>query len=188
MAHRSSIDPLFRGGVPVGIEEVLADRDERATLERRVLERHPDKALIVATLNIPGPIKYTPGLDDLFGSGADRLMAHFLDASIYEDRRRATGCTLFALTNEDPLSAKRRAVAFEDEDALGRLFDVDVLRAGCASALSRVGLGMLPRTCLVCDCPAKECARSRRHSLEELYGAIRRIYETALGGAADARA
>ena len=75
-----------------------------------------------------------------------------------------------------PSAVKLLAVEFEDHDHLGRLFDVDVLHAGNQRALSRSDFQMPVRKCLLCDRDAKDCARSRRHSVLELQTRISEIY------------
>ena len=57
---------------------------------------------------------------------------------------------------------------------LGRLFDIDVLDAG-GKKLSREGLGLPPRKCLLCEQPAHACARSRTHTVMELTERIESI-------------
>ena len=58
---------------------------------------------------------------------------------------------------------KEAACAIEDGTELGRLFDMDVL-APDGGKLDRP----TPRTCLICERPAKDCARSRTHTVAEL--------------------
>ena len=48
------------------------------------------------------------------------------------------------------------------------------------AGLSRRSLGKPPRTCLLCNRPAHECGRSRRHPLPELLKAIRQIVHDAI--------
>ena len=44
------------------------------------------------------------------------------------------------------------------------------------AAISRRDLGQSPRKCFICDRPAKECARSRRHSVAEMQDYISELY------------
>ena len=73
---------------------------------------------------------------------------------------------------------KRALVDLETVDPLGRLWDLDVTDPKLG-ALSRRGLGLPVRRCIVCDQPAHACARSRAHSLPELLGAIEDILHAA---------
>ncbi|WP_180365925.1 citrate lyase holo-[acyl-carrier protein] synthase, partial [Oenococcus oeni] len=76
-------------------------------------------------------------------------------------------------------NVKKTAVSFEDKNDLGRLFDADVLtnKKGIISSLSRKQLKQNGRKCLICQRSAKECARSRRHTIKELQDRISEIYE-----------
>ena len=55
----------------------------------------------------------------------------------------------------------------EDTHPLGRIFDIDVIDTD-GTKLSRDSF----RKCILCDCQAQECARSRRHSVDEMFQAI----------------
>ncbi len=67
-------------------------------------------------------------------------------------------------------------VEFEDQTQLGRLFDADVLVKDQARAISRKDLRRKARQCFLCSRPAKECARSRRHSVSEMQEYISNLY------------
>ena len=62
-----------------------------------------------------------------------------------------------------------------EETKIGRLYDIDVLEKE-NTKISRKDLGFPERKCLLCDNPACQCGRSRKHSIEELrkkiYGII----------------
>lgn len=64
----------------------------------------------------------------------------------------------------------------EDALPIGRLWDLDVLGED-GRPLSRQALGLPPRACLVCDAPAKICARERRHDLSALQAAIQQRWQ-----------
>ena len=87
-----------------------------------------------------------------------------------------TGCECLWAADGDVQTLKQRMCAIEEQDELGRLFDIDVI-APDGSHLSR----MEERRCLICGGPVRACARSRTHSAEELYqkthGIIRRFFE-----------
>ena len=88
---------------------------------------------------------------------------------------------------------KKAAIAAEEADALGRLFDIDVLvindgakpsESGHFSltdirSISRGQLGGKPRKCLLCGEDAKACARSRAHSMDDLLQKINEILSDA---------
>ena len=65
---------------------------------------------------------------------------------------------------------KLKLCELEDQEPLGRLWDLDVIVAD--GPLSRSVFGIPPRKCLICDEEAHTCARSRAHSMAELEDAI----------------
>ena len=62
---------------------------------------------------------------------------------------------------------KTLATEIEESHPLGRLFDMDVIGTD-GMKLSRGTY----RKCIICGCQAQECARSRKHSVEELQAKI----------------
>ena len=73
-----------------------------------------------------------------------------------------------------PRLLKSATVELEDQHPLGRLWDLEVVAPG-QRVLSRKLLGLPERRCLVCERPASECGRARRHSLPELLDVMQRI-------------
>ncbi|MTV82024.1 citrate lyase holo-[acyl-carrier protein] synthase [Secundilactobacillus folii] len=171
---------IFSTGEPQVISDVLNNRDQRAALQRHLLEWSPGETLIAIKLNIPGPIKNNAPIRQLFARGTARFYNQlkarthdFLTAAQWD---KPTGNELFITTPLDAVTVKRMAVQFEDHDHLGRLFDVDVMDASHPRALSRADFKMPVRKCLICNRIAKDCARSRRHSVTTLQTRISEIY------------
>jgi holo-ACP synthase len=71
--------------------------------------------------------------------------------------------------------AKRRTCLLEDSHTLGRLWDLDVFTDPDHS-ISRSDIGFTDRLCYICDRPAHECSRSKRHSLVEITRHIEELY------------
>lgn len=171
---------IFQTGQPQEITDVLENRDARVALQQQLLKRYPNETLIAIKLNIPGPIKNNAQIKQLFAAGMqrfyDQLKAQTRDFQTVEQWDKPTGNELFITVELDPTAVKRLAVQFEDHDHLGRLFDVDVLHAGGERALSRSDFDLPVRKCLICNREAKDCARSRRHSVTKLQARISEIY------------
>jgi holo-ACP synthase/triphosphoribosyl-dephospho-CoA synthase len=91
-------------------------------------------------------------MEDLGFSVTDRLV---LD--------EVTGTEAFLLLDEEGPRVKPLLEEIEDSFPAARLYDFDVLMPD-GHKLSRAE----SRRCLICDAPAAECARSRRHGLEEI--------------------
>ncbi|MDI9506700.1 MAG: citrate lyase holo-[acyl-carrier protein] synthase [Clostridiales bacterium] len=146
----------------VDVNAMLAAREERARLQKALLRRF-SKPLICFTLNIPGPLKSDPEICRAFHRGVKLLRNRFTilhEALSLLD----TGCEAIFVVEGDPVRLKIQCMAIEEADETGRLYDLDVLDNE-GRKLDRPH----PRTCLICCKPAHECARSRAHSIEELF-------------------
>lgn len=161
----------------VSLQEMLAARERRCYLQTQLLHQYK-KSLISFTLNIPGPVKVLPGVPEAFASGCQRIETLLKDRLVLiqhmETIKEKTGYEAFYSVDANPDFIKELMVSLEDQDRLGRLFDIDVLRPD-GSKVSREDMGSAPRTCLLCGQPAHVCSRSRRHSVEELTAEIGKI-------------
>lgn len=161
----------------VSLQEMLAARERRSWLQTRLLQQYK-KSLISFTLNIPGPVKVLHGVPDAFCKGCQRIEALLKERLVLiqhmETIKEKTGYEAFYSVDANPDFIKELMVSLEDEDRLGRLFDIDVIRQD-GTKVSREDLGKAPRTCLLCSQPAHACSRSRRHSVAELTAEIETI-------------
>lgn len=158
---------------PVTVADMLDARDRRAERQKRFLETSP--VLICLTMNIPGPIKASAEILAAFREGVRRVQSAVGARPILYEA--FTGPEAYVPLNADAEVVKREMCRIEDEEPLGRLFDLDVL-TGNGEKHGRSALGFSPRSCLLCGKPAFACARSRAHSVSELSGEVsRRIDE-----------
>ena len=151
----------------ITLEQMLAARERRAEIQNTMLSG--GHCLVCLTMNIAGEIKRTPMIRLLFEKGKacfDELGLEVLDHRETDD---VTGCEAFWLVREDAARVKSLLEEVEDSFDAARLFDFDVLVQGdgTPAKLSR----SVSRRCLICDMPAAECARSRRHGLETVKAA-----------------
>ena len=171
---------IFNEGKEQNIAQVLKAKDKRVVLQQKIFEKYPDQTLVDVNLNIPGPIKNNRYLEKLFNYGIKELenswdklgYSYKLVVSLDED----TGCENFYILDLSIKTVKKTTIDFEDQTELGRLFDADVLVKDKNAAISRRDLGKQPRKCFICNRPAKECARSRRHSVAEMQNYISKLY------------
>ena len=158
---------------PVTVADMLDVRDRRAERQKRFLETSP--VLICLTMNIPGPIKASAEILAAFREGVRRVQSAVGARPILYEA--FTGPEAYVPLNADAEVVKREMCRIEDEEPLGRLFDLDVL-TGNGEKHGRTALGFSPRSCLLCGKPAFACARSRAHSVSALSGEVsRRIDE-----------
>lgn len=165
----------------VSLLEMLNAREMRSRLQQRLLQLYK-KPLVCLTLNIPGPVKVLPGVPAAFQTGCERienrLNERLVMISHLETKKEKTGYEAFYSVDAAPEFVKELMIPIEDQDRLGRLFDIDVLRLD-GTKVSREELGLPARRCLLCDEPAHACSRSRKHRVEELVPEITKILEEA---------
>lgn len=167
------------------MRDVLAARDARARRQREMREKY-GAPLISFTMNIAGPVKRTARIERAFFEGCARieasLAAHRARAFQRAERISDAGCEAIWAVDApaDALKAWMRAI--EEADALGRIFDIDVLDAD-GRRLSRDA----ERSCLICGGPVRACARARRHSAAEVFARAEAIIDAYFDGLRAAR-
>lgn len=153
----------------VGLAQMLEARERRAWRQNTLLAQY-GLPVVSFTMNIAGPVKNSPLIRRGFGAGRRLLMSQLaldrLPVCFAEETDEPTGCEGLYVVDAAAAALKRIACGIEEHAPLGRLFDLDVL-APDGTKLERPA----PRRCLVCGRPARECARSRTHSVEELQAA-----------------
>ena len=148
--------------------EILDAREKRVQKQQALLAQY-QKPLICFTMNIPGPEKLNDEIKIGFFVG-NRLLSDALKRQkvLYREIHTAnTGCEAFYVVDMPARELKQLTVEIEDTDAVGRLFDMDVLDTD-GKKLDRSSLGHPRRQCLICEKDAVICGRSRAHSVEEL--------------------
>jgi holo-ACP synthase/triphosphoribosyl-dephospho-CoA synthase len=169
----------FFAGLPeAGLEEVLAEREDRARRQGELLRRF-GAPLLCLTLNIPGPYKNFPWARRCFGEGL-RALKRSLEAERIRIRHEESaegpaGYRAFVAAAAEGLALKTMAIYIEETHPLGRLFDIDVLDGD--GKITRTALGAGARKCLICDGDTFACGRSRAHTAGELAGAVIQIME-----------
>ena len=148
----------------VDLDQMLMARERRASIQSAMLQdAGPGQCLVCLTMNIAGDIKRTPMTRMLFDAGISEM--NVLGFSVRKEflLDEATGSEAFWLLDEEGTQVKASLEKVEDSFPAARLFDFDVIMPG-GSKLSRAE----GRRCLICDAYAAECARSRKHGLEEV--------------------
>lgn len=170
----------FQEGDRPSLEAVLDNRESRRRRIDRLLADRPDTTVVCFKLNIPGPVKNNEWIRKLFLKGMAAIEEVLTPGTtppvVREDfPNLPTGPEAFMVIGRNPLAVKRDMVALEDGNVFGRFFDIDVEGGGTTAhpgPISREDLSLSERTCFLCDQPAKVCARSRAHSVEEMLGFI----------------
>ena len=154
----------------VTLLEMLEARERRAARQQVLLQDY-GKTMICFTMNIAGPVKNSSLIRRGYALGKRLLRQQLEVAGIpiaySEEIQEKTGNEAIFLLDADPLAVKAITVEIEDQPAVGRLFDMDVL---CPNGrkVDRQELGLSGRKCLICGGMAQACARSRAHTVSEL--------------------
>ncbi len=150
----------------VTLEEVLKAREERVVRQQEALRKY-GKPLVCFTMNIAGPVKINEETAYAFQVGSVRLIEGLktMGFRLLEklDLSSGAGFGMLLAVDAEASALKHLCVSLENLDALGRLFDMDVIAEnGCK--LDRVH----ERSCLVCGQVGRGCASRRIHPVEEI--------------------
>ena len=161
---------------PITLEQLLIAREQRQERQNQLLQQY-HCPLISLTINMPGKYKLTHDSYLLFNEAVSAIetlirkekwliLHQYLHAPI-------TGCEGFwVIADHEAIEIKRSLIELEQQHQLGRLWDIDVFDPHTGIAISRKMLSIEPRTCLICNRPAKACARSQQHTLQQLLKVI----------------
>ncbi len=158
------------------LDRVLSGREARARLQKHIFN---SAALVMqVSLNIPGYPKELSGSRTLVDVVGFRLSEKIRNnpgqiLSWWMLENGAGPALLFAVQGVVPEKVKKEAMVLEETPSWGAVLDIDVLLP--EGALSRASFGFPPRRCFLCGHPAKECARTGRHGIQELREAAERF-------------
>lgn len=154
----------------VTLYQMLEAREERVALQKKLLQEQPG-ALISFMLNIPGPIKTGEAYEQVFEEGLEKiettLSRNHMPVLVRMYRTKVTGYEGYLTVDAEALRVKEQMILLEEETAIARMYDIDVLRKD-GTKVSREETGREPRKCLLCDRPAYVCSRSRTHTISEM--------------------
>ena len=73
---------MFDTGEIQEIEDILIHKEQRANLQSNLLSKYSNSSLMVFTLNIPGPIKNNPMIEQVFRQGQQSIQQMFLKKKV----------------------------------------------------------------------------------------------------------
>lgn len=162
-------------GKKVTVPDMSVCRERRAAIQKEMITQY-GTAVVCFCLNIPGPVKTNEKIRTVFAVGKQALMHEMKSCGAVIRKsveiHEASGDELILAADMDSKKLKEITVKIEENHPLGRLFDMDVLDKN-GEKLSRPDF----RKCLICGRQAQLCARSRRHTVEELQAAVERLTE-----------
>jgi holo-ACP synthase len=162
------------------LKAILQAREKRWEARRRLAARHRCPVLTLR-LNIPGPNKNLPGVEqclEILRASLPELPDWPGAAHVAEELMLA-GCDgphRHLAVRLPALRLKRTAVGLEEEHRLGRLLDADVMDEH-GEPVGRAELGLAPRKCFLCAEEAAVCRRAGRHSLDDLLQHVRLLLD-----------
>ena len=164
----------------ITLSEILAAREERVAIQNALLSEY-GVPVVSFTMNMAGPVKVTAMSHRAFLWGMDQLRLGFLQNKMKVlkefSRSLPTGDEGYFAIDAPAERVKALCVEIEerDEDAAGRLYDMDVIGFD-GKKLER----NRERYCIVCGKPGRDCASRRLHSVAELQARTRGILRFAL--------
>ena len=155
--------------VEITLEQVLLARDRRVLCQRALAARYGG-TLLSFTMNIAGPVKDAPLVRLAFQAGLAALDRD-LGRPVHRELIQApTGPEALLVYDRPAPWVKERCLLLEEREAVGRLYDLDVLSPE-GEKLSRPQ----SRRCLICGGPVTVCSRSRAHGLAAIRARTRDI-------------
>ena len=156
--------------IEVTVPDMMQAREARFFMQQTMLARYPGASLVCLTMNVAGPVKTTPAIERAFAWGMEKIRAVLAGAKqLFEaDIHEKTGPEAVFVFTGDAREIKRRLCLLEDGCAMGRLLDIDVILPD-GGKIARTQIGLPPRKCLLCEADAPVCARSRTHTVSELF-------------------
>lgn len=159
------------------LNEILDGKEKRALIQKELLDKY-DKILISCTLNIPGMYKLSKLYKKAHTVEVTALEKELGNRNIeivHKERNISkAGYETFLVVNSDLRCVKEATIFVEENNELGRLFDLDVFDKN-QNQLSRCDLGYSKRKCLVCSEDAVICSRNKSHSVEEVLEKIENL-------------
>lgn len=157
-------------GEQVILTDMLLCRERRAQIQDTFLTQY-HCPVISFCMNIPGPVKTNEPIRAAFDSGKHALLAKLesTQAKIKNllEIHEKTGDELLLAVDYPAQKIKDLTTDIEETHPVGRLFDLDVIDIN-GQKLSRPSF----RKCIICGCQAQECARTRKHSVDEMQAKI----------------
>ena len=157
-------------GEQVILTDMLQCRERRAQIQDTFIEQY-HCPVISFCMNIPGPVKTNEQIRAAFESGKTALLTRLEQSSAeiknFLEIHEKTGDELFLSIDCPAEKIKDITTEIEETHPIGRLFDMDVIDTD-GQKLSRPSY----RKCIICGCQAQECARTRKHTVEEMQAEI----------------
>lgn len=151
------------------LTKVLENRELRQKKQWELCSKY-NATVLSLTINIPGAKKDSIEAKFIYEMAIKEIEK--LEYEVFEKvlTCKDTGYEALLSLQVDSNFLKNLTCEIEENHPLGRFMDIDVIDEN-RKILSR----QKPRKCYICESNAKLCARSQKHSLEELTSFISKI-------------
>jgi len=149
------------------LQAILSNKEERIKRQKEFLSRFDGASLISLSINTPGSIKLSCESLSIYDEAVEAIKSQALPILHSYEQKNITGTEAIWVIQADATYLKTLTCKIESTHPLGRFMDIDVIDTQGVS-LSRKALGYERRKCFVCEEDAFACARSQKHSLQEL--------------------
>jgi len=161
----------------VSMADILFSREERVRIQGEISKRF-SCPIISFTMNIAGPKKNSSLIARAFSLGIKSLDAAIDSKKIlykHIDKASPTGPLAIFAVNENSHKLKEICTEIEEKNAIGRLFDMDVID----ESLNKIEREH-ERCCIICGAAGRTCAAGRLHPLDEITAKMKQIMTDAL--------
>lgn len=149
------------------LQAILSNKEERIKRQKEFLSRFDGASLISLSINTPGSIKLSCESLSIYDEAFEAIQSHALPILHFFEQKNITGAEAIWVIQADATYLKTLTCKIESTHPLGRFMDIDVIDTQGVS-LSRKALGYERRKCFVCEEDAFICARSQKHTTQEL--------------------
>ena len=157
---------------------LLEKREKTDFFEKELLSRFPFKTLVVIRANMPGGKKGSIESNWIVYRIFLECKKKMAPLKIFHSYTDEEGLIFFLIVNAPPLEVKALSIKIEDDEALGRLADIDVLTSEKLFSRNDFPHENKRRKCFLCEKDAVICARSRAHSQKEIMDFIlKKVHE-----------
>jgi holo-ACP synthase len=172
---------VFQEGSKPTLDEVLENREKRVWFLKKLFSLYSQCTIVSFKCNIPGEVKNNEVIGEIFEIGLNYISSCVKNESwesVYTKKLNlSTGPEYFEVISAQPLAVKEKMASIEENEILGRLFDIDVIYKGNENLhyVERREIGYPKRKCFVCNADAKLCASRRTHSILEIHKSMENL-------------
>jgi holo-ACP synthase len=155
------------------MDKLLFDREVRYNEVLELIDKYK-LPVLCGKVNYPGNNKNNREVHKAFNILTKLLMEAFTsEAVVSRIIAGSDGPAHIMVLRMNSFKAKDIAVSIEENNEIGRVFDIDIYMENGMS-ISRSDMNLASRKCIICEEDSRICTKLSRHSLEEVLEAFNR--------------